>query len=280
MRDLEVAIGYLTPIAMCMSVSLGFVRLFMLSGLSQSLPRTVAGGLIEQLIWTSALIIFGLLGVTFLYWLIGRHKDFELGVLVAIVVAPTSAIIVIILSQTVLLILAKTVSSFMATLIVLFSLYVAVFSVVFILSNAFSTRVRNFIFTLYGALLGSFVSLLLPTASLIVLLVAVALYDLFMLNSRWIAAMVRDLTLSRGVVSRFGYSGGGVEIGIGELIFYSFIPAHVEAYYSLPLLILTLVMTVFGIFVNVWMLGRKGFLAGLPAPIFLGLIPLILSFLF
>lgn len=280
MRNLEVATGYLTPVLLCMSVSLGFVRLFMLSGLSHSISGALAGGLLEQLVWTSELTILGLLGVTFLYWLIGRHKDFELRVLVAIVVAPTSAIIVIILSQTILLVLTKTISSFMATLIVLLSLYVAVFSVLFILSNAFSTRVRNFIFTLYGALLGSFVSLLLPTVSLIVLLVAVSLYDLFMLNSRWVAAMVRDLTLSRGAASRFGYSGGGVQIGIGELIFYSFIPAHVEAYYSLPLLILTLAMTMFGIVVNTWMLGRKDFLAGLPAPIFLGLIPLILSLLF
>ncbi len=275
--NLRVAADYLTPVAVCMFVSLGFVRLFMLSGLGLSLPKTLAGSFFDQLVWTLALTALGLLGVTCLYWLIARRRDFELRVLVAIVVAPTSAIVVIILSQTVLLVLAKTVSSFMTSLIVLASLYVAVFSVIFILSDAFSTRVRNFVFTLYGAILGSFVSLLLPTTSLIVLLIGVALYDLVILSSSWIAAAIKDLSLSKGISSRFAYVGGGVEIGIGELIFYSFVPAHVEAYYGMPLLILTLIMTVLGVLLNLWTLAKRGFLAGLPAPIFLGLIPMVLS---
>jgi len=167
----------------------------------------------------------------------------------------------------------------MASLIVLISLYVAVFSVIFIISNALSTRVKNFIFILYGALLGSFVSLLLPTASLIVMLLAVALYDLIMLNTGWVLEMLKTLGNSNRKSSRMSYIDESIEIGMGELIFYSFIPAHVEAYFSYELLVLTLVMTGIGVLLNLWILQRRGVVAGLPAPIFLGLAPLILNML-
>lgn len=276
MRIRLIAVSHLTPVALCMIVSLGFVKLFISSGLATPLPRTAGGDLLQQLFWTITPITLGLLGLTGLYWLISKHKDFELRVLFAIIVAPTSAILVIVLSQTLLMVIAKTVSSLMVTITVLISLYVAIFSVVFILSNALSTSVRNFIFILYGALLGSFLSLLLPTISLVFLLIAVALYDLVMLNSKWLMNIFRDPVLSRGISSRFGYVGHSVEMGIGELIFYSFIPAHVEAYYDLPLLVPTLAMTLAGVLVNLWILNRKGYLAGLPAPIFLGLVPLVL----
>jgi hypothetical protein len=167
----------------------------------------------------------------------------------------------------------------MASVVVLLSLYVAVFSVIFILSNAFSTRVRNFVFVVYGALLGGFISLLMPTESLVVMLVAVAVYDLVMLNSGWFADLVRVLSRSGRPGSRVGYVTESVEVGIGELIFYCFVPAHVEAYYGPVMLGMTLVMTGIGVVLNLWVLERRGFIAGLPAPILLGLSPLMLTYI-
>jgi len=279
LTERKIIIQYLTPIASSITVSVGFVALFMKSGLIKSLPPTIGGEIYDQVAWTLSLTLLGLFGVTFLYWLITRKKDFELRVLLALAVAPTVAILVIILSQTVLMILAKTISSLMAAIIVLISLYVAVFSVIFVLSNAFSTRIRNLVFILYGALLGSFISLLLPTASLVTLLVSVAIYDLVMLNSDWFSELINVLSQSQRVGPRLSYFGDEIEIGIGELIFYSFIPAHVEAYYGLDLLVITLIMTGIGVMLNLWILEKRGFIAGLPAPILLGLTPLIIRFL-
>ena len=279
MTERKIIIQYLTPIASSITVSVGFVALFMKSGLIKSLPPTIGGEIYDQVAWTLSLTLLGLFGVTFLYWLITRKKDFELRVLLALAVAPTVAILVIILSQTVLMILAKTISSLMAAIIVLISLYVAVFSVIFVLSNAFSTRIRNLVFVIYGALLGSFISLLLPTASLVTLLVSVAIYDLVMLNSDWFSELINVLSQSQRVGPRLSYFGDEIEIGIGELIFYSFIPAHVEAYYGLDLLMITLIMTGIGVMLNLWILEKRGFIAGLPAPILLGLTPLIIRFL-
>jgi len=194
--------------------------------------------------------------------------------LVALVVAPTSAILVVIVSQTVLMVVAKTVSSWMTSIIVLVSLYVSVFSLIFIINNAFSTRTRNFVFIVYGSLLGSFISLLLPTVSLVVMLLVVAVFDLVLLNTGWVMDAVKgfgDKVRSRGV----GYVGEGVELGMGELIFYSFLPAPVEAYYGEGLLTVTLLMIALGILLNLWILEKRGVIAGLPAPIFLGLAPLV-----
>ncbi len=279
MTERKIILQYITPIASSITVSVGFVALFMKSGLIKSLPPSLGGEIYDQVAWTLSLTLLGLFGVTFLYWLITRKKDFELRVLLALAVAPTVAILVIILSQTVLMILAKTISSLMAAIIVLISLYVAVFSVIFVLSNAFSTRIRNLVFIIYGALLGSFISLLLPTASLVTLLVSVAIYDLVMLNSDWFSELIKVLSQSQRAGPRMSYFGDEIEIGIGELIFYSFIPAHVEAYYGLDLLVITLMMTGIGVLLNLWILEKRGFIAGLPAPILLGLTPLIIRFL-
>jgi len=278
-REAKVVTGYLIPIVSSMAVSLGFVRLIVSSGLIRPQPPTLGADAYGQATWTLSLTLLGLVGVTFLYWLITRGRDFELRVILALVVAPTSAILVIIVSQTVLLVVAKAVSTLMASIVVLLSLYVAVFSVIFILNNAFSTGVRNFVFVLYGAFLGGFISLLMPTASLVVMLVAVAVYDLVMLNSGWFADLIKVLSHSGRPGSRMSYVTESVEIGIGELIFYCFVPAHVEAYYGLEMLVLTLVMTGVGVLLNLWVLEKKGFIAGLPAPILLGLSPLVISFI-
>ncbi len=276
--DRKLVLGYLTPILFCLFISVGFVRLFVIGGLSSSI-HSPPSGFYEQLVWTLSLTLVGLFGVTFLYWLTRRRKDFEVRVVVALIVAPTSAILVIVVSQTVLMVVAKAVSSFMASIVVLISLYVAVFSMIFIVSNVFSSRVRNSIFVVYGALLGSFVSLLLPTVSLVVMLMAVAAFDLVVLNTGWVLDVVRGFGASRGKSSRLSYVGEDIEIGMGELIFYSFLPAHVEAYYGSTLLATTLAMIGIGVALNLWVLVRRGAVAGLPAPIFLGLAPLIISLL-
>ncbi len=271
-------LDYLSPVLSCLVISLGFVRLFMIGGLGATL-RSPGGGYVEQVAWTVSLTLAGLMGVVLLYWLTGRRRGFEARVLMALVVAPTSAILVIIVSQTILMVVAKAVSSWMTSIIVLVSLYVSVFSLIFIMGNVFSSRVRNFIFIVYGALLGSFVSLLLPTVSLIVMLVVVAAFDLVLLNTGWVVDVIRGFGARGAKSGRMSYVGESVEVGMGELIFYSFLPAHVEAYFGVELLAVTLVMIGVGVFLNLWLLERRGVVAGLPAPIFLGLTPLIVYLL-
>jgi hypothetical protein len=264
---------YLFPIVSCLVISLGFVRLFIMGGLGGTLHGSPSGA-VEQIVWTVSLSLVGLLGVVLLYWLARSRRGFEARVLVALVVAPTSAILVVIVSQTVLMVVAKAVSSWMTSIIVLVSLYVSVFSMIFIISNALSTRTRNFVFIVYGSLLGSFISLVLPTVSLVVMLVVVAVFDLVLLNTRWVVDAVKVFG-SRARSAGVGYVGEGVELGMGELIFYSFLPAHVEAYYGEGLLLVTLLMIALGVLLNLWILGKRGVIAGLPAPIFLGLAPLV-----
>jgi hypothetical protein len=53
----------------------------------------------------------------------------------------------------------------------------------------------------------------------------------------------------------------------------------VEAYYGLEMLLMTVAMTSIGVLLNLWVLERRGFIAGLPAPILLGLFPLILRYI-
>lgn len=52
-----------------------------------------------------------------------------------------------------------------------------------------------------------------------------------------------------------------------------------RAYYGSGLLLVTLLMIGIGVILNLWVLTKRGVVAGLPAPIFLGLAPLIISLL-
>jgi uncharacterized membrane protein YjjB (DUF3815 family) len=152
-------LGYITPIIPSLIVSTAFITLFQFSGMTGFNQSSVVST--RQIVITFGFSLLGLLGVTILYWLMKRSKDFEIRILVALIVAPTSAILVMVVSQTLLMIVAKSISTFMASIIVLISLYFAVFSIIFIISNFFSSRVRNFIFIIYGSLIGAFLSLIL-----------------------------------------------------------------------------------------------------------------------
>jgi len=111
------------------------------------------------------------------------------------------------------------------------------------------------------------------------MLVVVAVFDLVLLNTPWVLDVVRGFGERRSGSVRLSYVGEHVEVGMGELVFYSFLPAHVEAYYGDGVLLATLALIGVGITLNLWLLNRRGVIAGLPAPILLGLTPLIVFML-
>jgi hypothetical protein len=107
------------------------------------------------------------------------------------------------------------------------------------------------------------------------MLISVAFYDFIVFNIEWFNKNLID-NLGKKRSSLPSFKGEGVEIGLGELIFYSFLPAHVQAYYGTNLFIQTLAMIGIGIIFNLWILQKRSIVAGLPAPIILGILPLLL----
>lgn len=60
------------------------------------------------------------------------------------------------------------------------------------------------------------------------------------------------------------YFSEEIEIGIGELIFYCFIPTHAEAYYGKELLVLTLFRTGLSVILNLWFIEKRGLSRAFP----------------
>jgi hypothetical protein len=84
-----------------------------------------------------------------------------------------------------------------------------------------------------------------------------------------------DLLQDKGLISKFSYTGEYFQLGIGEFLFYSTLPAHVNAYFDGVTLLLTLILIGVGLLLNLKMLVGKNYIAGIPLPVLLGTLPMI-----
>ena len=91
---------------------------------------------------------------------------------------------------------------------------------------------------------------------------------------------MRSFGERRSGSASLSYMGENVEAGICKLVFYSLLPAHLEAYYDDGVFLATLALIGVRVTLNLWLLNRRGVIPGLPAPIFLGLTPLVVYMLF
>jgi hypothetical protein len=174
----------------------------------------------------------------------------------------------------VLLSVTKETYSYLVALIIIASIYISVFSTIFILTDILSKRTRNILYIVYGSVLGGFLGLVFPSATLIVILWSLALYDAFMMKTA-LKGIAADLQQDKGLVSKLSYTGEYFQLGIGEFLFYSTLPAHVNAHFDGVTLLLTLALTVLGCVMNLRMLRGKEYIAGIPLPVLLGTLPLI-----
>jgi presenilin-like A22 family membrane protease len=126
---------------------------------------------------------------------------------------------------------------------------------------------------LLGGGLGAFLGFSIPTLSAVLILFALAVYDVF--------------AVYRGAVGKIAHSGldqlrglsftfKDVQMGLGDLTFYSLLASLVFAK-SMNLVYLTasIAGVLLGVFIAFKMLERKGIFPGLPFPIALGLLPFL-----
>ena len=126
---------------------------------------------------------------------------------------------------------------------------------------------------LLGGGLGSFLGVSIPTLSAILILFALAAYDVF--------------AVYRGAVGKIAHSGldqlrglsftfKDVQMGLGDLTFYSLLASLVWAKSMSPVFLTASIAGVLlGVFIAFKMLERKGIFPGLPFPIALGLLPFL-----
>jgi len=223
-------------------------------------------------------VILAGIGATLLYLLIKRRK---LGLISLITgFAITVAVLmlsIIYLSAAFSLLNVPSTTALILTLAVSASVTVSVDFAIFKVQG----RISNVVILLVGGALGAFLGVSIPITSAILILAFLAIYDVFAVYRGPVGKIAqRGLEELRGL----SFSFRDVQMGLGDLTFYSMLTGLVLANAGpIGVSIVFCAASTIGILVGVLlvlkMLERKGMFPGLPFPVFLGLLPLIVYFL-
>lgn len=135
-------------------------------------------------------------------------------------------------------------------------------------------RTCDLIVLCLGGALGTFLGISIPTSSAILILVFLAIYDVFAVYHGPVGKIAHSgLQQLRGL----SFSFKDIQMGLGDLTFYSMLSGHILLYFGFIPCLASITGILFGCLLAFKMLERKRIFPGLPFPIALGLIPLIIS---
>lgn len=215
-------------------------------------------------------VVLTAVGATLLYLLLRRKKiksitlitgfALTLAVLLLSFIYVWAAFSIIALPYTVALVLDTVVSAVAAA-----AVDVAVFRS--------HSRASEVAVLLLGGGLGAFLGVSIPTLSAILILFALAVYDVFAVYRGAVGKIAHSgLDQLRGL----SYTFKDVQMGLGDLTFYSVLASLVFARSMSPVyLTASIAGVLLGVFIAFKMLERKGIFPGLPFPIALGLLPFL-----
>ena len=127
---------------------------------------------------------------------------------------------------------------------------------------------RNAAVVLLGGGLGVFFSAVIPFFSAVLILVFLAVYDVFAVYYGPVGKIAHSgLDQLQGL----SFSFKDVQMGLGDLVFYSMLTGSILLNYSLLPYFVSLIGILAGSFLTLLMLEKKGIFPGLPFPVFLGL---------
>ena len=136
--------------------------------------------------------------------------------------------------------------------------------------------VYDLIILCLGGALGTFLGVSIPTFSAMLILGSLAIYDVFAVYRGPVGKIARSgLEQLRGL----SFSFKDIQMGLGDLTFYSMLTSRVLFQSGLTFCFASSVGVLIGVFLAFKMLEKKGMFPGLPIPMALGLIPLIVSLL-
>ncbi len=167
-----------------------------------------------------------------------------------------------------------------------------------IFSRGFRRKDRNGSLIVISSLMGAFMAVILPTWTVVFLLIALALWDIYAVFKGPIKDMV-EMEMNGQIMVRWDplgdnsdqfpfenmtYDAGSWQLGIGDLVFYSMLAAHAlfystlyvadKGWWMLPFFFVPVVIAILvGFSYTIYRLTRgdgDSILPGLPIPMFLG----------
>ena len=134
----------------------------------------------------------------------------------------------------------------------------------------------SFTILLLGGALGAFLGLSIPPLSAVLMLILLGVYDVFAVFRGPVGKIASSgLDRLRGLSLPFR----DVQIGLGDLTFYSMLVSLALALAGPVYCLFSALGVLVGSFLAFKMLERKGIFPGLPFPVALGLVPLLVRFL-
>ncbi|MBD3188501.1 hypothetical protein GF325_16845 [Candidatus Bathyarchaeota archaeon] len=187
-------------------------------------------------------------------------------------------------------------------LLIAISIGLGVLLVYLFAAPKFGERTKNLVVVIYGVLIGSFLPLLLPTWTALLILIGFSLYDIYSVKRGPIKEMMdqinaRNGSASEGIISdeddSWDWSDITLDIGIGDLAFYSMLTSItlISEEFGGPFLfnlsgnvfsffmpfMFTITGVLLGAFLSFQFVKRHKMIPGLPLSIFIGIGMLALS---
>ena len=213
------------------------------------------------------------IGATLLYLLIKRKKLRLISLIIglALTVAVLMLSIIYLFAAFSLLGLSIT-TALILTLTIAAPITVLADFLIFKIQGKFS----NIVILLLGGALGAFLGIYIPIISAVLILTFLAVYDIFAVYRGPVGKIAqRGLEELRGL----SFSFRDVQMGLGDLTFYSMLTGLVLAAAGPIFCAASTIGLLIGVFLVLKMLEKRGMFPGLPFPVFLGLLPLIVYLL-
>jgi presenilin-like A22 family membrane protease len=227
----------------------------------------------ESLINALYFVILAGIGATLLYLLVKRKRLRVIGLITGF--ALTVAILMLsifYLSAVFSLLAVSSTTALILTLAVAVSVTALADFAIFKVQG----RISNLVILLLGGALGAFLGISIPIISAVLILAFLAIYDVFAVYRGPVGKIAQQgLDQLRGL----SFSFRDVQMGLGDLTFYSMLTGLVLANAGPIFCAVSAIGIMAGVLLVLKMLEKRGMFPGLPFPVFLGLLPLIIYLL-
>ena len=199
-----------------------------------------------------------------------RGISMHIKILMTLVAVPIFSLAMIIFGEAIILTVHKELNIMLLNLVILASIYLAAIFIILFLSGALSSVIRNIIIISYGSFLGAFFGMALPLAVVMTSCIFTSIFDALAINVLFKKEMkdfIDKMSASKIYVSKL------IEVGLGDFIFISIIPAMVFYRFGIWVSLFSSVLIFIGWIVNLVLVLRKNLIASLPIPVMLGLVP-------
>ena len=234
-------------------------------------PRNALELFTTSLIFT-AIAMF----IVFSMYFVLEHRSMQARKAVATAVAaPVFLFSSVFLGQTILLVLfkgANELNLLIYGIISFGSIAFSMFSLVLIVADVAPTSLKNMFVIIYGGSFGTFLGMVVPTSTMLVVIPAIIFEDWFL--TKRVLAKKKPEAWTGDPFKHTQVETKSATIGFGDFIVYALLAAHTLSYFPLFVWICSLSLAIAGMSVNVYLFASEDkVIPAIPLPAVLAIFP-------